>query len=69
MKAVLYDRHGPADEVAELETKFPRAFIDARSDEVLVRVKAASLTYRDLREVHCDFRSVGRAEPFPRVLG
>lgn len=71
MKAVLYERYGQPENVVDIVERFPRTFIDLDSDHVLVRVHAASLTYKDLREVRGDFRSVGTANTaqLPAVLG
>lgn len=69
MQAVLHDRYGPPEDVVSLVPDQPRAFIDKRSDAVLVKVLAASLTQRDLRAARGDFSSAASAGGLPSVLG
>ncbi|GBG28862.1 Alcohol dehydrogenase 1 [Hondaea fermentalgiana] len=68
MKAVVYDAWGPPQEALDLDQRFPRAFIEKDSDNVLVKVMAASVSYRDFREVRGDFKSV-KSRAMPRILG
>eukprot|EP00514_Thraustochytrium_sp_LLF1b_P003290 CAMPEP_0184516988 /NCGR_PEP_ID=MMETSP0198_2-20121128/5321_1 /TAXON_ID=1112570 /ORGANISM="Thraustochytrium sp., Strain LLF1b" /LENGTH=346 /DNA_ID=CAMNT_0026907343 /DNA_START=327 /DNA_END=1367 /DNA_ORIENTATION=+ len=69
MKAVVYDRFGPPEEVIDVENHFPLAYIDKGSDCILVKVHAASLTHKDLKVVQGDFKSVHSKMHFPSVLG
>lgn len=64
----MYDRFGPPQETLDLDINFPRAFIERDSDCILVKVMAASVTYRDFREVNGDFRNVESVD-LPSILG
>jgi len=76
MKACVISRvpgnQGQPSSALYVDEAFPRAFICKDGGEVLVRVVAASVSYKQLRQLRGDFDSV-RLSPFaksvPEILG
>ena len=64
MHCITYRHYGQAADVLEAVSNYPRAYMDAESDSVLVKVYAASASQHDLKLMEGYFKG-----PFSRGIG